>query len=70
MKDEYFEFVIMIDDKYYYKHTDKRLVTSYSITGARLFNSESNWPFILDTEDFLMSKGYEVKRKSVKLFDL
>ena len=58
-------FVIMVDDKYYYKHTKKRVTLSYCVTGAKIFNENSNIPFILDTEEFLNYKGFITERKFV-----
>jgi hypothetical protein len=57
--------VLMVNDRYYYNHTKKRIATAWCLAGAKLFMPHGNLSKILEAEEALTSKGYKVIRKSV-----
>ena len=60
--------VLMVNDRYYYKHTKKRISTAWCLAGAKLFMPHVNLNIILqEAESELKSKGYNPKRMRVTL---
>lgn len=59
--------VLMVNDRYYYKHTKKRISTAWCLAGGKLFMPHGNLNKILEAEEALKSKGYSPKRMSVTL---
>ena len=59
--------VLMVNDRYYYKHTKKRISTAWCLAGAKLFMPSGDLNKIIDAEEALKSKGYKPQRMSVTL---
>jgi hypothetical protein len=59
--------VLMVNDRYYYKHTKKRISTAWCLAGGKLFMPHGNLNKILEAEEALKSKGYKPQRMSVTL---
>ena len=59
--------VIMVNDRYYYKHSKKRISTAWCLVGAKLFFAHGKLSAIIEIEDILKNKGYNPKRMSVNL---
>lgn len=60
--------VIKIGERFYHRHTPKRVITAWSLAGAQLF-LEGNAIKISDVEDFLKKRGYKSTRGIVKLIE-
>jgi hypothetical protein len=59
--------VLMVNDRYYYKHTKKRISTAWCLAGAELFMIKGSEHKIIAAEEALKSKGYKPQRMSVTL---
>lgn len=61
--------VLQVGKRYYSSHTQKKIVTAWSLAGAKMF-LDNPIQKLLDIEELLTKKGYKPTRKLIQVVEI